>query len=123
MVLPPAAAVRVPPVQVVDALGVEATTTPDGRLSVKSSPVADAVLPALSMVNSSVLIPSMTMGFAEKLLLNGGIGSTVNVSFAVPLLPRDDVKSPVVFAYVPSALLVMSTETVQPAPADTVPPV
>ena len=37
-------------------------------------------------------------------------GTTVKVSLAVPLLPNDDVRSPVVFTYVPGALQVRLTE-------------
>ena len=57
MILVPAAAVRVPPVQVAEALGVEATTTLLGRLSVKSNALAAKELAVLSIVKVSVLIP------------------------------------------------------------------
>ncbi|MCZ4270703.1 hypothetical protein O4H48_22775, partial [Rhodobacteraceae bacterium G21628-S1] len=58
MVLPPLLAVSVPPVQVVEALGVAATSTPAGSVLVKSSDVAAVALALLSMVKVTVAVPS-----------------------------------------------------------------
>ena len=51
----PAVAVKVPPVQVVEALGVAATTIPEGRLSVNASPGMVIVPAVLSIVKVSVV--------------------------------------------------------------------
>ncbi len=121
--LAPPFAVNVPPVQVVDAFGVAAIATPAGKLSVKPRLVAATVLLELLIVNVSVLVPPVSIGSGEKTLLNTGGGLTVNVSPAVPLLPDEEVRLPVVFACVPNVLLVTSTWTVQVPEAATVPPV
>ena len=56
--LPLPLAVSVPPVQVVEPLGVAATSTPAGRVLEKSSAVAAVALALLSMVNVTVAVPS-----------------------------------------------------------------
>ena len=76
----PAAAVSVPLVQVVEAFGGVATTSPAGRLSVTDRFVAAAVLLELLMVKVSVAPPLIVAGFGEKLLLNVGGGLTRNVA-------------------------------------------
>ena len=123
MTLLPEVAVNVPALQVVEALAVFATPTLAGKLSVKSSPVAATVLTVLSMVNVRVLMPPETIALGEKLLLKVGGELTVSVAAAVPLFPKDEVKSPVVLTCAPAVLPVTSTVTVQLAPADAVPPV
>ena len=51
-----------------------------------------------------------------------GSSPTVREAVAVPLLPDEEVRSPVVFVWVPTALLVTSIRIVQEAPAGTEPP-
>ena len=75
----PAAAVRVPPVHVVDALGVGATTSPAGRLSVKAKLDAASALAELSMVKVRVLMPPAAMGSGENAFAKVGGGSTDEV--------------------------------------------
>ena len=93
MTADPSAAVNVPPVQVVAAPDGVATVTAAGRLSVKSRIVAATMVPLLSIVKVSVLVPPTAMGLGAKLLAKtgGGGGLTVRVSLAVPLLPDDEV--------------------------------
>ena len=119
----PAEADMAPPVQVDEAAGVAATTMPPGRKSEKLSPVADSELAELSIVNTSVLGLPAKIWSGEKALAKAGGGSTVSISLAVPLLPREEVRSPVEFTCIPGVLLVTSTCTVQLVPAATVPPV
>ena len=88
MVVVPGVAVSVPPMQVLVALASDAITTPAGRLSVKSRPVAETVLAVLSMVEVRVLVPPDAIGLGVNCLLNPGGGFTVvfSVTF-VSLLP------------------------------------
>ena len=51
-----------------------------------------------------------------------GAAVTVKVAAAVPLLPRDEVRAPLVFAAAPTVVDVTLTCTVQVVPAATVPP-
>ena len=85
MVPLPAEAVNVPPVQVVETLGGLATTTPAGRLSVKSKAVASTVLAVLSIVKVSVLVWKTVMSFGEKLLLKlGGVVVLTRIKSPMP---------------------------------------
>ena len=122
MVPAPAAAVSVPPVHVVAALDGVATITPAGSVSVKSTAVAATPLPVLSSVKLSVVVETATIESGENAFVNVGDVSTVRLSLAVPLLPPDEVRSPVVFTCVPGVVLVTSTCTVQTASADSPPP-
>ena len=115
----PAVADSVPPVQVVEAAGEAATTMPAGRLSVKLSPVAANVLAELSIVNTSVLVLPTKIWSGEKALAKVGGGSTMSELLAVPLLPREEVRSPVVLRWIPVVLLVTSICKVQLAPPAT----
>ena len=112
----PAGAVRAPPVHVVEAAGAAATAMPAGRKSEKLSPVAGRVLAELSIVNTSVLGLPTKIWSGEKALAKVGGGSTVNISLAVPLLPREEVRSPVVLTWIPAVLLVTSICKVQLTP-------
>ena len=123
MTLLPASAVNVPALQVIVALDGVATTTLAGRLSVKARLDAASVPVVLSIVKVSVLVLPVAIEVGEKLLLKPGGGLTVNVALVVPLLPRDDIRSPVVLTCEPGVLLVTSTVTVQLVPVATVPPV
>ena len=58
----PAGAARLPPVQVVAAFGVGSTSTPAGRMSLKTRLLASTALAELSMVNVNVLVPPDTIG-------------------------------------------------------------
>ena len=75
-------AVSVPPVQVVEAAGAGATTTPAGRLSVNDRPVAASALALLSMVKVRVLTPVSGTTAGANALANAGGGSTARVSVA-----------------------------------------
>ena len=65
------------------------------------------------------------MLMSSKLLAKLGAGAavTVSVSEAVPELPSEEVRSPLVLLRLPVAVLVTSTLMVQLAPSATVPPV
>ena len=123
MVPLPSVAVSVPPEQLFTALPGVATSIPAGRVSVNASDVAaNWVAAVLSMVNVSVLTPSTAIAVGLNALLKLGAGSTTSVSEAVPLLPDDEVRSPVVLTWLPTVDDVVSTEMVQLAPVATVPP-
>jgi hypothetical protein len=85
-----------------------ATTIPIGKLSDKFNELATAVLAVLSIVNVRVLeVPAMiTVG--ENALVTTGGGLTLKVSVDGPLLPKDEVKSPLVLTKSPAALDVTS---------------
>ena len=78
----PAAAVIVPPVQVVDALEVAAITSPAGKVSEKEREFAARKLAVLSMVRVKVLTPPSSIGFGAKALANVGGGSTTSDAVA-----------------------------------------
>ncbi len=118
----PLFAVTVPPVQVVEALAGVATTTPVGRVSLKSRLVADKALLELLIVKVRVLVPPPGIAEGAKALLKDGGEATVKVSEAVPLLPEEEVSSPVVLTCEPTLLPVTFAWTVQFAPALTEPP-
>src|SRR5690606_6588727 len=94
----PDTAVSVPPVQVVDALAGVATSSPAGRLSLKSSEVAASALALLSTRKLSVLLRPMAAGFGAKVLLNSGAATTVSVSLATPAMPMFDIRLPLLLA-------------------------
>ena len=104
--------------QVVLAFAGVATTTPAGKLSVKSRLVAASALPVLSMVKVKV----ETIVSDAKTLLKVGIGSTFRKAFAVPELPKLEVKLPVRFICVPVVEAVTVTVMVQVLLAATLPP-
>ena len=89
----------------------------------KSSPVAVNALAELSMVNVKIVVLPTMIESGVKTLAKVGGGSTVSESLAVPLLPSDEVRSPVVLTWVPTVLLVTSTCNVQLELAPTEPPV
>ncbi len=122
---PFAAAVTVPPVQVVAAAGVAAFCIPVGYVSVNPTPVRATVLAAgLVMVKVITVVPFSAIGFVPNVFVMVGGATTVNV--AVPglvLLPALVFKSPaaIVLVAAPAVLLVTFTVTVQP-PAGTLVP-
>ena len=84
--------------------------------------VASTVLPELSIRKVTVLVPPNAIVSGTKALPKVGCGFTVNVSLAEPLLPDDDVKSPLVLTNTPAATPVTATLTEQLLAAATVPP-
>ena len=108
-VLEPAAAVAVPP-QVLLRFGVDATTNPAGRLSVKATPVRARVVFGLLMLNVSEVVPFSGMLAAPKALVMLGGVATVKFAVAVlPVPPLVEVTFPVVFVYWPEAAPVTVT--------------
>ena len=118
----PEAAVRVPPVQVVDSAADVATVMPVGRMSVKSRLSTAATLPVLSTVKISVVTPPPSMISATKALLKPGGVTTLKVAAAVPLEPATEVRGPEVLRWAPGVELVTSTETVHEPVVVTEPP-
>lgn len=81
-------AVNVPPVQVVEALGVAATTTVAGKLSVKAKLVAGAPFAELLMVKVSVDGRPTPIGLGAKALVKvGGVCAKAFV-LRVPIAPN-----------------------------------
>ena len=78
--------------------------------------------PVLSMVNVSVEDWPRLMLAGENALVKAGCGTTVSVSLALPELPRDEVRSPVVLTRAPAVAAVTSTAMIQLAEAATAPP-
>ena len=128
MLVPNVGALSVPP-QVVAAFGDSAIETSVPRLSVKLRPLAPTVFAVLLIVKVSRLLsnkPRAIIFGANDLLNPGGADAvpvTIKVSVAVPLLPAEDVRSPVVLTYVAGVVLVTATKTSQFIEAATVPPV
>ena len=120
----PAQAFTVPP-QVVVALGVGATSMPDGNVSRKFKPEAATKAAALLTVKVSVETSPVRIVSGAKTLAKPGTGAavTVKLAVAVPELPWLVVRSPVVFAARPTVAEVTSTCAVQLLDALTVPPV
>jgi len=107
-------AVRLPPVQVVLSFGGVARTMPAGMLSVKSSAEALVDAAVLSIVKVSVDVLPVKMDAGAKALEKiGGRSVTLSVSVAVPELPEEDVRSPVVLIWAPALEAVISTDTIQ----------
>lgn len=95
----PDAAVAVPP-QVLLRFGVEATTRPAGRLSVKARLVSARFVFGLAMVKVSEVVPFSGMLNAPKVFWTEGGVATVRFAEAVlPVPPFVEVTLPVVFVY------------------------
>ncbi len=91
----------------------EATTIPEGRLSVISTDIK-LVAVGLSMVKVMVLLPLTEIAAGAKLLAMVGMPeATVKFAEAVPLFPALEVRSPVVLDKVPAVELVTFTEITQ----------
>jgi len=121
-VVSPEFGAKVPP-QLVLAPGVEATAKPEGRESVKLTPVSWFAALGLVMVNVSVVVPPGEMFAAPKALLIDGGDRTVTLADAVlPVPPSFEVTLPVVLFFTPAVVAVMLTETMQVPLAATVPP-
>src|SRR5205823_5186416 len=106
----PPTAVAVPP-QVLLRFGVEATTRPAGRLSVKAMPFSVTLVFGLLMVNVSEVVPfSGICAAPNSLVMVGGL-ATVRLALAVlPVPPLVEVTLPVVLVYCPEAAPVTVTE-------------
>jgi hypothetical protein len=101
----------------------EATITPAGRLSTKEASSTGEGLAELSRVKVKVArLPSGEV-LGEKLLENPGSSVvTVRSAVAVPLLPAEEVRSPVVLVWTPTLVLVTKTLMVQVLEAPRLPP-
>ncbi len=106
------------------AFGVAATTMPAGRLSVTSRLVAGTKAVVLLMVNVMPTDPfKVTLGDAKALVKVGtGAADRVKVADDVPLSPIEDVDVDEVLVWLVADVDWTVTETVQLAPAATVPP-
>ena len=95
----PPTAVAVP-LQVLFKLGVEATTRPEGRVSVNARPVKATPVFGLLIVNVSEVEPfNGTVAAPKTLVIVGGL-ATVRLAVAVlPVPPLVDVTLPVVLVY------------------------
>jgi len=94
-----ATAVAVPP-QVLLRLGDEATIMPEGKLSVKLTPVSATPVFGLVMLNVRVVVPLTGIDGAPNSLVIVGAEATVRFAVAVfPVPPLVDVTAPVVFVY------------------------
>ena len=107
-----------------DAFGVPATVIPLGKVSLNPRLLAAKTALVFAMVKVSVDVAPCSIDVGENAFENVGAGAavTVKVAAAVPLLPRDEVRAPLVFAAAPTVVDVTLTCTVQVAPAATVPP-
>src|SRR5260221_96523 len=106
----PAVAVIVPLPHEPVTLGVAATTTPAGKLSVKATPLSALAVFGLVMVKLSVLVAFNAMLVGLKALLMVGGEATVRLADAVlPVPPFVEVTLPVVLVYWPDAAPVTVT--------------
>lgn len=110
----PGTALITPPLQVVDSLAGLATIIPEGKLSMNCRLAIEFAFKVLSMVKVRVVLPPREMEDGEKLLLNPGLSvATVRSPVAGPLLPKVEVRSPVVLVMVAAVLEVTSTLMLQ----------
>jgi hypothetical protein len=120
----PAVAVMAPPPQVpVRPLGV-ATTSPAGKVSVKATPLSDALgLGLVTVKLRLVLAPTRMLAAPNTSLMVGGtMAATVTLAEAVvPVPPSVELTVPVVLFLVPDVVPVTFTENVHEALAANVP--
>src|SRR5262249_22860904 len=116
-VLAPPVAVAVPP-QVLFRFGVEATTRPEGRLSVNDSPLSVTLLFGLVMLMVSRVVPFSGIFVGANVLLTGCGAVTVlaAVLLVFPVPPLVELTAPVVFDTTPDWVPVTFTTIVQVAP-------
>src|SRR5215470_15749119 len=100
--LAPPVAVAVPP-QVLFRLGVDATTSPAGRLSVNANPVSVTLLFGLLMLIVSKVVPFSGIFVGANVLVTLGALATVRVAvlLVAPVPPFVELTAPVVFETVP----------------------
>ena len=104
----PAAALTVPP-QVLLRLGVAATTSPAGRLSVNATPVEGEAF-GLEMAKFNVVVPFTGMVAAPNVLVIESGLATLKLADAVfPVPPLVEVTAPLVVVYWPDAAPVTVT--------------
>lgn len=116
-------AVIVPPPQLPDNPFGVATTNPEGRLSVKVTPVRSVPIFGLMTMNVRVLVPFNGMEAALKDLIIWGGATTVSGALAVlPVPPLAEVTLPVVFVFAPAVVPVTVTLRVQVPAAAIDPP-
>ena len=88
MLEPATAAVTVPDVHVVDALGVAATVKPEGRLSISTAPVKAIELPFVTVTVSVDATPTFTAEELKAFEITGGVKTVsvavVAVAFVTP---------------------------------------
>src|SRR5215831_11202318 len=100
--LAPPVAVAVPP-QVLFRFGVEATTSPAGRLSVNANPLSVTLLFGLLMLMVSRVVPFSGIFVGANVLVTLGALATINVAvlLVAPVPPLVELTAPVVFVTVP----------------------
>src|SRR5579864_4940708 len=115
--LAPPVAVAVPP-QVLLRLGVEATTSPAGKLSVNANPVSVTLLFGLLMLMVSKVVPFSGILVGANVLVTLGGLATINVAvlLVAPVPPFVELTAPVVFDTVPDCVPVTFTTMVQLVP-------
>ena len=101
--VPLAAAVTVPPAQVVAAAGAAVFCIPAGYVSVKATPVNATVFAAgLVIVNVMINVPFTAIGFVPKdLTIDGGAITVVEALAVFPVPPFVEVTEPVILFFVP----------------------
>ncbi len=116
MLLPPAVAEGEPPQLFVNPLGV-ATTSPEGSVSVKATPVSETELAAgLVRVKVRLVIPpSRTLEAPNALLMVGGATTARLAEAVLPVPPSVEVTFPVVLFLAPAVVPVTFRLKVQEA--------
>jgi hypothetical protein len=121
---PPAAAVTLPPHELVTPLGLP-TTSPAGKASVNATPVSAVEELGLVIVKVSNDVPPAEIDAGAKLLANPGGLTVVTSSEALalfPLPPFVELTLEELLTLVPAVVPITLTETVQDAEAATVAP-
>jgi hypothetical protein len=125
MLLPPAVARAVPPQLLESPLFGVATSSPEGSVSVKATPIKATVLAAgLVMVKVNEVVPfSTTLAAPKALAIDGGATTAMLAEAVAPVPPWVEVTLPVVLFLAPVAVPVTFTLKVQvPPPWVTVAP-
>jgi hypothetical protein len=115
--LAPPVAVGVPP-QVLLRFGVEATTSPAGKLSVNDSPVSVTLLFGLVMLMVNKVVPFSGIFVGANVLVTVGALATTKVAvlLVAPVPPLVELTAPVVLETVPDCVPVTFTTIVQLVP-------
>src|SRR6202045_3774575 len=122
MAVLPAVAVMVPLPQEPVILGVAATTSPAGRVSLKPTPLSALAVFGLVMVKLRVLLAFNAMLVGLKALLIVGGATTVRLAFDVLPFPAFVELAVTLLFFTPAVVPVTLTETVQLAPGASVAP-
>src|SRR5260221_13083213 len=100
MVLPPALAITVPPLQLPTTLGTAATSIPAGSVSLTAIPVMSVPRFELEMVRLRVDVPPTIIGLGAMDWSILGGATTTTVALPVPPVPPFvELAGPVVLAY------------------------